>query len=125
MIGPRGLVFGLFIITVFSLWGMLTPPTAAALSCADFVSQAAAQSFMRQYPNDSAGLDADRNGIACESNSCPCDHTPVIYAPTPIPSPTVLASPTPTTVPGVPTVPVPVPPPYFFPGPSYGPPPYY
>jgi len=44
------------------------------LDCSDFRTQAAAQSFFNSH-NPSAdphGLDADGDGVACESNPCPC-----------------------------------------------------
>ncbi|WP_210651367.1 thermonuclease family protein [Nocardioides sp. SYSU D00065] len=40
--------------------------------CGDFPSQAAAQNFFNSLAGDPHGLDADGNGIACESNPCPC-----------------------------------------------------
>jgi hypothetical protein len=46
-------------------------------NCSDFPSQAAAQAYLRQYPSDPSRLDADRDGIACESNKAPFDKTPV------------------------------------------------
>lgn len=47
--------------------------TAADVDCSDFGTQAAAQHYFdRHGPGDPAGLDADGNGIACESNPCPC-----------------------------------------------------
>lgn len=42
-------------------------------NCADFASQAAAQAYLRQYPSDPSRLDADKDGIACESNRTPKD----------------------------------------------------
>lgn len=51
------------------------PRTAAAAEhrdydCSDFGSQAEAQEYLE--PGDPYGLDADGDGIACESNPCPC-----------------------------------------------------
>ncbi|TGN65805.1 hypothetical protein EXE59_18975 [Nocardioides eburneiflavus] len=41
--------------------------------CGDFATQAAAQTFFNNAgPGDPHRLDADGNGIACESNPCPC-----------------------------------------------------
>jgi hypothetical protein len=67
-----------------------TKPTAASVvapaantapgdiyNCSDFPSQAAAQAYLRQYPSDPSRLDADNDGIACESNKAPFDKTPV------------------------------------------------
>lgn len=42
-------------------------------NCKDFASQAAAQAYLRQYPSDPSRLDADKDGIACESNKAPKD----------------------------------------------------
>ncbi len=46
-------------------------------SCRDFASQAAAQSYLRFYPDDPSNLDPDRNGIACEDNPPPYETHPV------------------------------------------------
>ena len=43
------------------------------LDCKDFPSQAAAQAELRRDPSDPHGLDADRDGIACEGNRAPRD----------------------------------------------------
>lgn len=48
-----------------------------AFNCADFVSQADAQAVLRADPSDPNRLDADRDGIACESNRGPYDRIPV------------------------------------------------
>jgi hypothetical protein len=55
------------------------PPEATQdlYNCSDFRSQAAAQAFLRRYPSDPSRLDANRDGIACESNPAPYDLTPV------------------------------------------------
>jgi hypothetical protein len=49
---------------------------AAGVNCSDFASQAAAQGYFDQHggspSNDVEGLDADHDGIACESLPCPC-----------------------------------------------------
>lgn len=46
---------------------------AADRDCSDFPNQAAAQRwFDRHGPGDPANLDSDGDGIACESNPCPC-----------------------------------------------------
>lgn len=42
-------------------------------NCDDFRNQASAQEWLDSHaPGDPAGLDADGNGIACESLPCPC-----------------------------------------------------
>lgn len=41
--------------------------------CSDFSSQAAAQRYYDDHgPGDPSGLDSDGDGVACESNPCPC-----------------------------------------------------
>jgi len=44
--------------------------------CSDFSNQARAQDFFESHNpgSDPHGLDADGDGIACESNPCPCDN---------------------------------------------------
>ena len=49
------------------------PLSLVDLDCKDFPSQAAAQAELRRDPSDPHGLDADRDGIACESNRAPRD----------------------------------------------------
>jgi hypothetical protein len=50
--------------------------TAADANCSDFGDQAAAQRYFDAHggspSNDVDGLDGDHDGIACESNPCPC-----------------------------------------------------
>jgi hypothetical protein len=49
----------------------LAAPSALAQAgdqdCADFASQAAAQAHLQADPSDPDGLDADNDGVACES----------------------------------------------------------
>jgi len=45
-------------------------PASADFDCGDFSTQAEAQDYLE--PGDPYGLDADSDGIACESNPCPC-----------------------------------------------------
>jgi hypothetical protein len=47
-------------------------------NCDDFTSQAQAQAVLRAAPADPNRLDADRDGIACESNKAPYDRVPVV-----------------------------------------------
>jgi endonuclease YncB( thermonuclease family) len=64
------------------------PASAADLDCADFSNQASAQSYFlsRGGPgSDPDRLDADGDGIACESNPCPCNHSTTPTTPTPAP----------------------------------------
>lgn len=48
-----------------------------AFNCSDFQSQAQAQAVLRADATDPNRLDADRDGIACESNPAPKDLVPV------------------------------------------------
>ncbi|HKQ96284.1 MAG TPA: excalibur calcium-binding domain-containing protein, partial [Candidatus Polarisedimenticolia bacterium] len=82
----------------------LTPSASAAtaaaadLDCADFATQASAQSYFlsRGGPaNDPDRLDSDGDGIACETNPCPCSYstTPTTPPPTPPATPPAEADP--------------------------------
>jgi hypothetical protein len=51
------------------------PPTN--LTCATFHSQAAAQAYLRAFPNDPSNLDPGRTGVACPNNPGPFDRVPV------------------------------------------------
>jgi hypothetical protein len=54
-----------------------SPAQAKDANCSDFSSQAAAQNYFINHggPNsDPEGLDEDGDGIACESNPCPCSN---------------------------------------------------
>jgi hypothetical protein len=44
-----------------------------AFNCSDFVSQADAQAVLRADPTDPNRLDADKDGVACESRPAPKD----------------------------------------------------
>lgn len=69
-------------VAALALVLMLTPSasagslaTTAAVNCSDFSSQAAAQSYFVSLGGpavDPEGLDADGDGVACESLPCPC-----------------------------------------------------
>jgi hypothetical protein len=50
------------------------PASAADKDCADFKTQKKAQKFFKKHKpkKDPHGLDADNDGVACESNPCPC-----------------------------------------------------
>ncbi|WP_319804146.1 thermonuclease family protein [Nocardioides dongkuii] len=53
----------------------VTPAQAADKDCADFATQRAAQIFFLNHggpQNDPHGLDSEDDGVACESNPCPC-----------------------------------------------------
>lgn len=61
--------------TTFVVGAAIAPAHAADRDCDDFNTQAAAQDFFIDNggpQSDPHGLDADGNGIACESNPCPC-----------------------------------------------------
>lgn len=46
---------------------------ATDMDCGDFATQAAAQTFfLAAGPGDPHRLDADSDGVVCESNACPC-----------------------------------------------------
>ncbi|HSU03432.1 MAG TPA: thermonuclease family protein [Nocardioides sp.] len=66
-------------LAAFGIIGMVQSPATAIVDrdCADFATQAAAQSFMlASGPGDPHGLDgSDNDGRACESNPCPCGTT--------------------------------------------------
>lgn len=54
--------------------GSSSSATAATdMDCSDFATQAAAQTFfLNAGPGDPHGLDGEGDGVACESNPCPC-----------------------------------------------------
>ena len=56
----------------------------ADVNCPSFASQAAAQAHLAAHPGDPDGLDADHDGVACESLPCPCG---AAAAPPPAPAP--------------------------------------
>jgi endonuclease YncB( thermonuclease family) len=71
------------------------PATAADLDCSDFATQAAAQSYFLSIggpSSDPDGLDGDNDGIACESNPCPCSSSGTPTTPTVPPPPTSFAA---------------------------------
>lgn len=68
----------LLAVLVASLIGGLVAGTSSAtaatdMDCGDFATQAAAQTFfLNAGPGDPHRLDAEGDGVACESNPCPC-----------------------------------------------------
>ncbi|MEO5665759.1 MAG: thermonuclease family protein [Nocardioides sp.] len=72
----------------------VAPASAAAdMDCGDFATQAAAQSFfLGAGPGDPHRLDADGDGVVCETNACPCIGSgvpvPLVGQPTPTATPT-------------------------------------
>jgi endonuclease YncB( thermonuclease family) len=70
-----GIVAALSVACAFVLV-TAAPAGAQDRDCAHFSSQAAAQDFYESAgPGDPHRLDADGDGIACESNPCPCRGT--------------------------------------------------
>ncbi len=63
-------------------------------NCANFANQAQANYYRQLYPDDPSRLDADRDGIACEANPCPCG-ADLIPAEPPPPSPDPVLPPSP------------------------------
>jgi hypothetical protein len=62
----------LFLLTVLA-FAFNVAPASADVNCSSFSSQAAAQYYFNAHPGDPDGLDGnDHDGIACESNPCPC-----------------------------------------------------
>ena len=76
--GPavRSLALTLVFAGVSFVFGLVAPEADAAgdMDCSDFATQAAAQTFFNNHDpaHDPDLLDADGDGIACESNPCPC-----------------------------------------------------
>jgi len=73
----------------FAIWATPASATHAGdLDCGDFSTQSAAQYHMNNHPGDPDGLDGDSDGIACESNPCPCYYGRDTVPPQPSPAPT-------------------------------------
>lgn len=77
MTRPRALVATPLLALVTGLLAVLgaSPAQASDRDCGDFASQRAAQLFFLDNGgprSDPHALDADGDGIACESNACPC-----------------------------------------------------
>jgi Excalibur calcium-binding domain len=78
-LGAIGLFMGALIVSALIAFAATAPPPAHAndpKDCSDFNTQKQAQRwFHKHHPHrDPAGLDADHDGWACESNPCPCSH---------------------------------------------------
>jgi endonuclease YncB( thermonuclease family) len=68
----RRLGVALVVICAIAL-GAASPASAQDRDCSDFDTQAEAQDFFEQAgPGDPHGLDGDDDGVACETNDCPC-----------------------------------------------------
>lgn len=63
-----------FALALFGTLLVAPAASAADRDCGDFATQKAAQKFFRNHnPGaDPHSLDADGDGVACESNPCPC-----------------------------------------------------
>jgi hypothetical protein len=55
----------------------------SAHNCSFFANQERAQYYLELYPDDPSGLDGDGDGVACESNRCPCGAEPIPAEPLP------------------------------------------
>jgi hypothetical protein len=65
----------LLLLAVSAWSASLTQPAKALdYNCSDFSNQAEAEEHL--LPGDPYGLDADHDGVACESLPCPCSSTP-------------------------------------------------
>ncbi len=73
----RSLVTGLIALALVAVLLAGSPSESGAIDydCSDFSSQASAQEFFINSGgpgSDPHGLDGDGDGVACESNACPC-----------------------------------------------------
>lgn len=59
-------------------------------NCSFFANQERAQYYLELYPDDPSGLDADHDGVACESNRCPCGAEPIPPEPTTSQAPVIV-----------------------------------
>lgn len=82
------------VVVATALVGSVVPAQAFVdKDCGDFATQAAAQVFfLGAGPGDPHRLDAEGDGLACESNPCPCTGS----APVPLVGQTTAPTPTPT-----------------------------
>jgi endonuclease YncB( thermonuclease family) len=82
---PRGRPTGIaqaglrpLLLAICAVGALVAVPSPAAathtgdVDCADFATQAAAQSHLLAHPGDPDGLDGDHDGVACQSLPCPC-----------------------------------------------------
>jgi hypothetical protein len=107
--GRVGSAAAVLAVVVALLAGHGVSRAVADATCSDFPNQAAAQSYFLARGGPAAdpdGLDADHDGIACESLRCPCS-TATTSAPSPTPVATGTAAapsatPAPTAAPPVP-----------------------
>src|SRR3954454_18163592 len=82
----------LMVLAPLLMWVAGSAPAAAAdRDCGDFATQAGAQAFFLANGgpfSDPHSLDSDGNGIACESNACPCSFATSQPQPQPTKEPT-------------------------------------
>ena len=79
-----------------------SPSAARDVNCSDFSNQASAQAWFVAHggpAQDPAGLDADHDGVACESLPCPCSTSGTPAPPAPTPAPPVVPTPVPSAAP--------------------------
>lgn len=81
------------VLVAGTLVGSVAPAQAFVdMDCSDFATQAEAQAFfLAAGPGDPHRLDAEGDGLACESNPCPCTGTapvPLVGQTTTTPTPT-------------------------------------
>ncbi len=73
--GRLGTSFALALLGALCLAVAAAPKAAARdYNCSDFANQAEAEEYL--LPGDPYNLDADSDGIVCESLPCPCSSTP-------------------------------------------------
>jgi endonuclease YncB( thermonuclease family) len=109
----KAILAGLLALTLGTVLGLTAVSAGAGAKfvdrdCSDFSSQASAQAFFVANggpASDPHGLDADHDGVACESNSCPCG--PSTAPTTPPPTTTTTTSSTTNTQPPTTTTAVP------------------
>ncbi len=71
---------------------------SSGYNCSSFATQSSAQYYLELYPSDPSRLDGDHDGVACESNKCPCGADPIPSEPEPTPPPPVVVTSEPETI---------------------------
>lgn len=90
----------LVVTLVVTVLAGTAPAAATDMDCGDFATQAEAQAFfVAAGAGDPHRLDSDGDGLACESNPCPCSTDIVPFVGTPTTTSTPTPTPTPTTTP--------------------------
>jgi endonuclease YncB( thermonuclease family) len=80
------------LMVAFVALALLPSTSVADVDCSDFSTQADAQAYFLAHggpASDPDRLDADHDGIACESSPCPCNYstTPTASVAVPVPAP--------------------------------------